>query len=90
MSYSFSVRGKTGEELVAEVEKQLDGIVANQPIHAKDREAASDAVSQLSDLVELEEGKVLQASVSGSIVWVADDVVRSVSLQVSVSQDTGG
>jgi hypothetical protein len=88
MSYSFSVRGTNADALVSEVEKQFDGIVAGQAIHAKDRAAVVGAVRDLAEIIDLETGKDLRASVTGSIYWTEGDVVRSVNAQISLSQDT--
>lgn len=90
MSYSFTVRGGSADALVVEVDKQFDGIVAGQPVHAKDRAAVAAAVRELTEIIELENGKDLRATVTGSISWTGDDiqVVRAVSAQISLSQDT--
>jgi hypothetical protein len=90
MSYSFSVRGADPDALVVEVGKQFEGIAAQQSIHKKDRDAVTAAVKELAQIIDVETGKDLRASVSGSIYWTEGDVVRSVSAQISLSQDTAG
>lgn len=88
MSYSFSARGKDVEAMLTKVGSEFATIVANQPIHAKDREAVIAAVRELAEIVEVEDGKELIASVSGSVYWQGTDTVRSASVNISVSQDT--
>lgn len=86
MSYSFSARGKNDAALAAAVVAEFDTIVAVQPIHAKDREPVQIALQLLAQTIDLETGKELAASISGSVYSTGERSVRSVSVSINISQ----
>lgn len=89
MSYSFSVRGSTSEDVSAKVSAELDKVVAAQPNHEADRDAAQKLVSDLLDVVPKLDDKDYSLSISGSLGWNGtlggeDYVVTNASLNVSL------
>lgn len=72
MSYSFSASGKSRDEVKAAVAAQFDTVLASQPIHARDKDAALNAVNAFVDLVTIPEGRTANVSVSGSVGWSGD------------------
>lgn len=86
MSYSFSARGATKEAVLKAVSDQLDQVVAGQPAHARDRDAALAAVEAFVGLVPLPDGKSYVVSANGSVGWNADapDVLTGAGVGVSV------
>jgi hypothetical protein len=89
MSFSFSVEDTTAEAVMEKVGQQLDEVVAQQPIHAIDHDAALDATaSVIAILPEPAEGEEYRASVNGSVSYTSHEdtstIVTGVSLGVSV------
>ncbi len=80
MSYSFSVKAKR-DDIMAKVDEQLAQVVANQPTHSKDVNAAADVVKSLLSVVE---DGLYNVSVSGSLSWREADVFIGANLSVSV------
>lgn len=71
MSYSFSVRGTSKADAKAKVAADFDKVVAGQPIHARDREAALAAAGAFIDLLGDEHEREVSVSVSGYVAWPA-------------------
>lgn len=69
MFYGFSVRAATREELSDLIEAEFDKIVALQPIHDADREAAQNAAEGFVSALPDTEGMEFSVSVSGSVSW---------------------
>lgn len=70
MSYSFSVNATSRGALLAAVSVKFDEVVAQQPMHAHDREHVCSMVSkQLDFLTDLAPGKSYYASVNGYLSW---------------------
>lgn len=72
MSYSFNVRAASKVEAVAKVVEQMDNVVASQPSHAADREAAVAMAGALVGLlVEPTTDQCISVSMHGSLGWRA-------------------
>lgn len=85
MSFSFNVRAQSKDQALEAVNAKLDEVVAQQPIHEKDRNRAQAAVEEYLLVVpEPGEGQELSVTVGGSIGTI-DDVVASVGVNVSIS-----
>lgn len=86
MSYSFVVRANCAAALAVAATKELDKVSEQQPIHAKDREAAEAALRNLLDLVETPaENEELSASVTGSSYGDEGKAFRGVTLSIIIS-----
>ncbi|WP_315804017.1 hypothetical protein [Bradyrhizobium sp. SZCCHNS3002] len=71
MSYSFSAKGATKLEAKAAVAEAFDAVIATQPIHARDKEAALTNAGAVIDLLadDAPEHHVISVSCSGSLGW---------------------
>ena len=84
MSYSFSVVAGSKDEAGVKVEAELGKVVASQPSHEFDRQAAQDAAEAFIDVLrEPGEGERVGVSVSGSLSWQSADVFTGASVNVS-------
>lgn len=73
MSYSFSVTADTKAEATGKIREQFDTIVATQPSHVADKEAAVVAAQTLVRLLaEPHDGDEIYVSMSGSLGWKHD------------------
>jgi hypothetical protein len=81
MSYSFTVEGKTTQELEAALFEQLDAVVANQPVHAADVPDVRTVASAFVKLLVSDRPKY--CTVNGSI-WKPGAGVKNASVTVSV------
>lgn len=73
MSYSFSVTAGTKMDATGQIREQFDAIVASQPRHAADKEAAVVAAQTLVRLLdEPSEGDEIYVNMSGSLGWRHD------------------
>ena len=91
MSYSFTSKGNSPMTLLAEVEKKFDEICRAQPIHVKDRYPVVSCVSALTDVITLDAGNIISASVNGSVHYVEKPdeglgAVKSVDVRIHVWQ----
>lgn len=88
MSYSFSITAGSKDEAGKKVEEQLAQVVASQPIHEADRQAAQDtAEGMINCLADPGDGKEISVYVSGSLGWsgVYPDSHAVTSSNVSVT-----
>lgn len=70
MSYSLSVSGETKDEVKQKLAESFDAMIAGQPTHAKDRDAALAAAGALVDLLdEPAPDQEYQVSIYGSLSW---------------------
>lgn len=82
MSYSFTLRAPSRDELNELIEAKFDEIVAGQPVHAADREAAQNAAEAFVTALPDTDGKDFSVTVSGSVSWSGtypDDYAISVA-----------
>lgn len=67
MSFSFNVRGATVALALAAVAVELDKVVAQQPVHAADREQIGKVVESHAALLTPDTERDVSIHVSGSI-----------------------
>lgn len=73
MSYSFVVTADTVEAATRQIREQFDIVVAAQPSHAADKEAAVVAAQTLVRILATpHEGDEIQVSMNGSLGWQHD------------------
>ena len=84
MSYSFTVRGALKSAAMELVAVELGKVVSQQSVHNKDHDAAIDTAKLFSDMLEVDESKDVQVTVSGSISE-ATTGVRYVSCNVTAT-----
>ena len=88
MSYSFNVRASDKSEAMDKVIAELDKVVVNQPVHAKDRDAARRAAEAFIDILPTDEDKDVQVYMSGSCSWSGasgDEVISQAGVNVSAA-----
>lgn len=89
MSYSFTVRADSKDQVKALVAEQLDLVIDQQPIHAADRApalAAAEAyIDVLSDSEIDADSTEIVVQVNGSVGWQHPDQSRLTSAAVGVS-----
>jgi hypothetical protein len=71
MSYGFSVSAATKAEAKAAVAAEFDKVVANQPIHARDKVAALANAEAIIDLLadDVPADHVIAVSCNGYVGW---------------------
>lgn len=82
MSYSFGVRATSKADAKQQVAAKFDETIAQQPIHAADREQAQAAAHAFIDALHDDEAKDVVASVSG---WISSQDGTVLGANVSVS-----
>lgn len=76
MSYSFSVSAASKAEAKQKIAEALDGVVAGQAFHAKERSIAEGCAGALVDkLDDPTEGEEIHVAMHGSIGWKHDGSV---------------
>lgn len=90
MSYSFSVRGKTKAEVKERADIEFKRVLANQPTHKVDMEAAQNAANAFVDMLDHAESANMDivCAVNGSVSWrglLPDEAPRYTNAGVSVS-----
>ena len=86
MSYSFQVKGESKEEAIDAVRVKLAEVVAQQPVHAIDRDQALAAAVAVISVLPGGADRGVSVSVSGSLGWTGTypDSHVITSAQVSV------
>lgn len=86
MSYSFSITAATKTDATRKIREKFDALVAAQPAHAADKEAAivvaQEFVRLLEEPAEVEE---IYVSMNGSLGWRGGASDKFLSAQASVS-----
>lgn len=86
MSYSFSIVADTKSEATAKIREQFDSIVASQPSHAADKEAAIVAAQTFVRLLaEPGAGDAIYVSMNGSLGWKHDIPDQFIHANVSIN-----
>lgn len=82
MSYSFEFAASTKGDAKARVAAELDTVVAAQPVHVKDRNAALAAAHAFIDLLVDDDTKDIRVSMHGSVCysWAPDVDAAAVPL----------
>jgi hypothetical protein len=84
MSYSFSVTAATKSEVGTKIEAELAKVVASQPSHKADKQAAQDAAQAFIDVLrDPAESEVVGVSMSGSLSWQTEGAFFSASVNVN-------
>lgn len=85
MSYSFTVRAANKSEAITKCEEEFDKVVAGQPIHAEDRNAAFYSVQKVIHVLADDPARGVNVSVSGYVSWTDGDVITQCSVNVGAS-----
>jgi hypothetical protein len=87
MSYSFGVIGTSKADAMAKAAAEFDRVVANQPSHAADKEAAVAAASAFINILrEPRDSEQVTVSMYGSLGWeLASSPVAFLSGNIGVS-----
>lgn len=84
MSYSFNVNAGSKDEAGTKIEAELAKVVASQPMHAADQQAAQNAAEAFIDVLrEPGDGEGVGVSVSGSLSWQKEGAFIGASVNVS-------
>lgn len=84
MSYSFNVRAATVTAALEQIAAELDKVVASQPIHAKDRDQAFNAVKAFARLLpENTDGHDVVVSMHGSVGTDGSENITGAGVGVS-------
>lgn len=84
MSYSFSVRASTKDDAGVKVEAELATVVAGQPVHEADRQAAQDTAEAFIDVLrDPSDSEEIVVSVSGSLSWSEANVFTGAAVSVN-------
>lgn len=91
MSYSFGVKAATKAEAKAAVAVEFDKVVASQPTHATDKDAALAAAGAFIDmLTDPGEGQVISVNMHGSLGWNSPDPTSFTGAGVGISVSLAG
>lgn len=86
MSYSFAITGTSKADAVAKVAAEFDQVVANQPTHTADKEAAVTAAKSFINLLqEPRDGEHITVNMYGSLGWQQSDKPPTAFLSGNVS-----
>lgn len=85
MSYSFSVKAATKDEAKKAVADYFAGVVAQQPVHARDQAAVLANANAVIDLLADDDTKGVSVSGSGHVSWSSGDAVDAKFHAVSIS-----
>lgn len=91
MSYSFNVQAASKAAAKDAVVAKFDEVIATQPIHARDKDAALANANAVIDLLADDDEREISVSVNGYVGWretLRDDgsnPLRSVSVSASAS-----
>lgn len=88
MSYSFTVKAMSKDDVKRELEVKFDEVIATQPVHAADKAQALAAAGAFIDLLkDVPEGHHVQVSLHGSLGWdgVDQKVFNGAGVGVSAS-----
>jgi len=87
MSYSFNIKAADKQAASLAVAAKFDEIVAQQPVHAKDRDAVLANANAVIDLLhgnpEKNQGRDISVSVNGYVSWSSADTQDFNSISVS-------
>ena len=86
MSYSISVIDDTKADANRQIREQFDAVVAAQPSHAADKEAAVVAAQAFVRLLaDPDEGQEIYLNMYGSLGWVHDKPDQFISAGMSIN-----
>lgn len=84
MSYSFSARAKTKADVLAAVNVEFDKVVAAQPVHAQDMDAARGVAATFVALLPDDDTKDVAVTCNG---WISttNDIITGTSVGCQAS-----
>ena len=87
MSYSFGFRAATKAEAKQKVAAELDKVVTQQSVHAKDRDQAQAAANAFIDVLDDDDSKDVSVSMNGSLSgnWSGNDLTSFTGANLSIS-----
>jgi len=87
MSYSFGVKAANKADAKAKIVIEFDKVVAQQGVHTKDRDQAQAAANAFVDLLDDDDTKDINVSMSGSLSgsWSGSNLTSFTGANVSVS-----
>lgn len=87
MSYSFGFKAANKSDARTKIVAELDKVVAQQSVHAKDRAQAEAAAIAFVDVLDDDDSKDVSVSMSGSLSgnWSGNDLTSFTGANVSVS-----
>lgn len=84
MSYSFSVQASSKKEAVEKVAAELEKVVASQPPHEADKQAAKTTAETFIGLLrDPKDGESITVSMNGSLSWQETGVFTGANVSVS-------
>jgi chromosome condensin MukBEF complex kleisin-like MukF subunit len=89
MSYSFQVKAPTKASAKEAVAAKFDEIVAQQPIHARDRDAVLANANTVVDLLADNDSKDVIVSCNGYVSWPSGTVEEAQLNAAAVSASAG-
>lgn len=89
MSYSFQVKAPTKDAAKEAVAAKFDEIIAQQPIHARDRAAVLANANAVIDLLADNDAKDVLVSCNGYVSWPAGGVEDAQLNSAAVSASAG-
>ena len=85
MSYSFNIRAATLDDAEQAINAKLDGVVASQPVHARDRGLAlATAINMLGECNVPEENEEWAISIAGSCTGLPGHPFEGLALSVHI------
>jgi hypothetical protein len=86
MSYSFTITTSNKTDATAKIREQFDAVVASQPSHSADKEAAVVAAQKLVRLLaDPGEGDEIYVSMNGSLGWKHDAPEQFMHANVTIN-----
>lgn len=86
MSYSFTIQAGSKDEARERLASAFDTVVASQPVHVADRDAAqTNAEAVLNVLADPNDEQKISGSVSGYVSWSSENHFTSVNISASFS-----
>lgn len=89
MSYSFSVKAPSKAAAKEAVAAKFDEMVAQQPIHARDRAAVVANANAVIDLLADNDSKDILVSCNGYVSWPSGSIEDAQLTSVAVSVSAG-
>lgn len=89
MSYSFNIKAATKGDAKAAVLAKVDEIVAQQPVHARDRAAVLANAGTTIDLLADDDNKDIAVTCNGYVSWASGTVDDAAFNSVSISCSAG-
>jgi len=89
MSYSFRVQGADKRAAAALAEEKFDEVIANQAVHARDKDAVMSNIDAVLALLADDDTKDVAINVNGYVSWLNPPDQEPVFSSVSVCASAG-